>query len=81
MKVYARDHSYFFGSCEVEKRLNNEVDTLKVELASKIAELDSVRQGQETSEATLCSQIIEAEKRKETALGALQIASEQSNGK
>jgi hypothetical protein len=49
---------------------------LKAELSSKIAELDSVRQGQQISEAALCSQIIEAEKRKENALGALQTTSE-----
>jgi hypothetical protein len=81
LKAYERDHSGFFGSGEVEKRLSIEVDTLKTKLASKISELDSVHQEQQTSEDGLRSQIIEADKRKETALSALQVASEQSDSK
>jgi hypothetical protein len=56
---------------EVEKRLSSKVDTLKAELASKTAELESVHQGQQASVAALCAQIIDANKSKETALGAL----------
>ena len=43
LKAYERDHSDFFGSGEVEKKLYIEVETLKAELASKTSGLDSVR--------------------------------------
>jgi hypothetical protein len=46
LKACERDHSDFFGSSEVEKRLSIEVGTLKAKLASKTSELDSVRQEQ-----------------------------------
>ena len=81
MKAYERDHSDFFGSGEVEKKLTIEVETLKAKLASKTSKLDSVRQEQQTSEAALRSQIIETDKRKETALSVLQIAFEQYDSK
>ena len=40
-KAYSRNHSSFFGSGEVEKKLVSEVNLLKAELASKQAELEA----------------------------------------
>jgi hypothetical protein len=42
-KAFSQDHSSFFGSSEVEKKLVSEVAHLKVELAVKQAKLDSER--------------------------------------
>jgi hypothetical protein len=52
-KSFSRDHFSFFGSGETEKKLAFELSQLKAELASKEVELDTERQGHQTSEMAL----------------------------
>jgi hypothetical protein len=56
---------------ETEKKVAFKLSQLKAELASKKVELDSERQGHQTSEMALCAQVIEAEQRRDDALAAL----------
>jgi hypothetical protein len=79
-KAYSRNHSSFFGSGKVEKKLVSEVNLLKGELASKQAELEVERQGCQVTEGALRAQIGESERRKNDALATLYEASEKSEG-
>jgi hypothetical protein len=50
------------------------------QLASKELELDSERQGHQNSERALCTQVIEAEQRRDEAMTALRESSGKSKG-
>jgi hypothetical protein len=50
-----------------------------VELASKEVELDTKRQGRQTSKRALCAQVIEAEQSKDDAMATLRESSGRSN--
>jgi hypothetical protein len=56
---------------ETEKKVAFKLTQLKVELSSKKVELDSKRQGRQTSEMALRAQVIEAEQRRDDALATL----------
>ena len=79
-KAYSRNHSSFFGSGKVEKKLASEVNLLKAELATKQAKLEAERQGRQVTEGPLRTQIGESEQRKNDAVAALQEASEKFEG-
>jgi len=79
-KAYSRNHSSFFGSGEVEKKLASEVSFLKAKLASKQAELEAERQWRQVTEGAFRAQIGESEQRKNDALAVLQEVSEKSEG-
>jgi hypothetical protein len=70
-KSFSRDHSSFFGSGEIEKKLSFELSQLKAQLASKEVEMDSECQGRQDSERALHTQIMEAEQRRDEVVAAL----------
>jgi hypothetical protein len=68
------------GSGETEKKLAFELSQLKAKLASKEVELDTERQGRQTSERALRAQVIEAEQRRVDAMAVLQELTGKSGG-
>jgi hypothetical protein len=77
-KSFSRDHSNFFGSGEIEKKLAFEVSNLKVELVIHRAKLEPERHDHQTVEQALHAQVIEVGKRKDEAMAAIQEASEKA---
>jgi hypothetical protein len=77
-KSFSRDHSSFFGSVETEKKLSFEVSSLKTELVLHQAKLESERQDCQTVEQALRAQVVEAGKRRDDALAAVQEAYEKA---
>lgn len=75
-KAYSWNHTSFFSSGQVEKKLVEDVKRLTAELSAKQAELDAERQGRSVSEEALHAHVGEAKRRKETTLAALKEASE-----
>jgi hypothetical protein len=65
---------------ETKKKLAFELSQLKAELASKEVELDTERQGHQTSERALRAQVIEVEQRRDDAMAALRESSRKSDG-
>jgi hypothetical protein len=65
---------------ETKKKLAFELSQLKAELASKEVELDTERQGHQTSERALRAQVIKVEQRRDDAMATLRESSIKSNG-
>jgi hypothetical protein len=63
---------------ETEKKLSFEVSSLKTELVLRQAELELERQDHQTVEQALRTQVVEAGKRRDDALAAMQEASEKA---
>jgi acyl-CoA thioesterase len=77
-KSVSHDHSSFFGSGEIEKKLAFEVSNLKMELVLCQAKLESERHDRQTVEQALHAQVIATGKRKDDAMSAVQEASEKA---
>ena len=68
VQSFSRDHTGFFFSSEIDKKLSSEVSALKIELDLCRAEMETERLTHQREEQALRARVVEAEERRDAVV-------------